>query len=208
MLAHVDESGCTGMKFDSGSSRFFAVTAVLFGDDAHALECAAKIEALRLELKVAREFHFSKCNHENKNRFFAEIQSFDFNYFGLVIDKASFCSVGLRFDDAFLERTFQGLFIAAAQKLENATVVFDRTGSSVFRKSLSKTLRKDVNEQLEKIAIKTVRHSDSHRESLLQLADMTCGAVARSFYTEKHNPACYRDKIRSKEWFVFRYPGA
>jgi hypothetical protein len=208
MRAYVDESGCTGKKFDSGSTLFFCVTAVLFRREDDAARCDARIGQLRQELRVAKEFHFSKCNHDVRVRFFTEMLAFDFVYFGLAIDKLKFMVAGLDFDEAFLQAPVVAIFTAAQSKIANATVVIDKTGSSEFRHSLAKNLRGDVNRQIGRDVIARVKHQASHSDNLLQLADMTCGAVARSVCKEKANATFYRNLIREKELFITLFPSA
>ena len=52
MLTFVDEAGDPGRKTDSGSTRFFAVTAVLFQDKDEANRCDSAIDSLRDRLRV------------------------------------------------------------------------------------------------------------------------------------------------------------
>ena len=44
MLVFIDESGDSGLKINNGSSRYFAVSLVIFADDNEANACDKKIE--------------------------------------------------------------------------------------------------------------------------------------------------------------------
>ena len=206
MIALVDESGCTGVKLESGSTPMFSVIAVLFKSDEVAAQCKARIGQLQRELKITKEFHFSKCSDTNRQIFFQEVLPFDFNYFGVAIDKTKFVENKLIFNDRIIESLVVPSFGAVANQLDNATVVFDRTGSSDFRRSLAQNLKRAVNQTAGMNAIGRVKHETSHTNSLLQLADMTCGAVARSFAKERKACDVYRRQIQSKELFVAEYP--
>ena len=208
MRAYVDESGCKGMKFDSGSTETFTVAATLFKCPDHAMECSSKIEQLRQELRVTKEFHFSKCNHANRERFFHESLAFEFSYFAVVIDKLFVARSGMKFSESFLENLVTGLFSAAAEKLDQATIILDRAGSSDLRKSLSRNLKQSINSRYNREVIHRVAHKASHSDPLLQLADMVCGAVSRSFRQERVGKDTYRNMIRDKELAVSFYSGA
>ena len=141
MRAYVDESGCMGMKLHRNSSKYFGVVAVLFCDPDEATRCYDGIELLKQELGITREFRFVDCCHRHKTRFLQEARSYDFSYWGLVVSKEKLASKSLRFSRPFLKYPVTGIFAQMADKMESATVVMDRTGSSEFRKSLAKDLR-------------------------------------------------------------------
>ena len=58
---------------------------------------------------------------------------------------------------------------------------------------------------MEKILIRKVQMEDSSKNSLIQLADMACGAVARSF-SDRKDAQSYRHIIRRKEAYVQVWP--
>jgi hypothetical protein len=206
MLAYVDESGCTGMKLGRGSTDFYAVVAVVFFDREEGTKCHEAIDKLRIDLRVHPEFHFSKLSHNYRARFFEHILSFDFRYAGVIFDKHAARNIGLDFSLAVMEHAAKALFAMVAGKLDKATVVIDKTGSSEFRKLMARHLRDEVNKGVGREAISKVKTEDSHRNCLLQLADMVCGSVYRSFCPEKSRHDCYRKQIKSRELFVAKWP--
>jgi len=208
MLAYVDESGCTGMRLNSGSSLFFVVTAVFFEDRDQADKCYRRIDTLRAELKVSREFHFTKLSHANRVRFFEEVCPFDFRYDAVVFDKSKIHSEGVVLSAPFLQYPVKAIFAALAPKMTKATIVIDKTGSSEFRKRLARELKRDLNEQFGREVIHKIKEVDSHKHALLQLADMVCGAVARSFSDKRKSADAFRTLIRQREGFVTVWPGA
>jgi hypothetical protein len=58
MLGFFDESGDTGLKINSGSSRYFAVALVTFADDDEAIRCDRRIIELRNELRLDPSYDF------------------------------------------------------------------------------------------------------------------------------------------------------
>ena len=206
MLAYVDESGCTGMKIGSGSSAVFSVIVVLFQERSEATRCYDHIEGLKQTLGIKKEFHFSKCSHEHQVRFLRECEQFDFVYFGVIVDKTRLANNSMSFNKPFLQYPVRTTFAEHADFLTNATVTIDRTGSSDFRKFLHKGLKDDLNGQHGRTVIKKVKSQQSHAHNLLQLADMVCGAVARSFHPTRKNQNIYRDIIRHKELTLAQWP--
>jgi hypothetical protein len=85
-------------------------------------------------------------------------------------------------------------------------VVIDGSGSERFRQQLATYLRRRVNDPTAPSrAIRKVKIQDSKRNNLLQLADMVCGALARS-YGGKSDAESYRKIIRHREYSVQFWP--
>jgi hypothetical protein len=76
--------------------------------------------------------------------------------------------------------------------MDNGKVVIDKNGDREFLRRLQASLRKLSNPQGIQIVRKVVMQ-DSRSNNLVQLADMTCGAVARSIISEDHD---YRSILR------------
>jgi hypothetical protein len=62
MLVFIDESGDPGLKLTTGSSKFFTIVLVVFGENDDALACDQRISLLRKELNLPEdyEFHFKE----------------------------------------------------------------------------------------------------------------------------------------------------
>lgn len=93
------------------------------------------------------------------------------------------------------------VFESAKPHLDQATVVIDGSGSREFRRQLGSYLRKRVNEPSGSRFIRKVKVQDSQSNNLLQLADMVCGAIARS-HTHKEDAQRYRRLIGHREIYV------
>jgi hypothetical protein len=98
------------------------------------------------------------------------------------------------------------VFENAKAHLNNATVVIDGNGSREFRRQLGTYLRKRVNDKnVGGRNIGKVKIQDSKRNNLLQLADMVCGSIARS-YGDKSDSQTYRQYIKHREIYVQFWP--
>ena len=90
--------------------------------------------------------------------------------------------------------------------LNNATVVIDGSGSREFRRQLGSYLRRRINDTKSNArVIWKIKILDSKRNNSLQLADMICGAVARS-YSQKDDAKTYRALVAHREIYVQLWP--
>lgn len=88
--------------------------------------------------------------------------------------------------------------------MNNGKVVIDKNGNREFLQRLQASLRRRTNSEGATI-VKKVIMQHSHANNLVQLADMACGAVARSITAGENR---YRDVLRRKgrEQRVQRWP--
>lgn len=193
MLVFIDESGDPGMPPGNGASAFFTVTLVVFEDREEAAAVEQRIELLKRELNLPAgfEFHFSKLKSTWREAFLRAVAPYEWFYFSIVLNKAKLTGKGFQFPDPFYKYTC-GLV--------------DGSGGREFRTQLSTYLRKRVNDggggpRL----IRKVKLRDSKRNSLLQLADMVCGTIARG-YTSPDDKSCYRKLISHREMQVQFWP--
>jgi hypothetical protein len=199
------------MKIGAGSSPFFVVTTVLFGDHGMAQDCDNRINALRAELKLSpyKEFHFSKDNDAIRSAFFNAVCDYDFSYSALVLNKRELTNPAFSSKDVVYRYTVGLAFSNIRKSLDEAVVVFDRCGGREFVRELKTYVRKKIAKQ-DRVPhsvrrVKDMRSSKSHTSNLLQLSDMVCGAVARS-YSDRKDPAKFREMIRGNERKVKLWP--
>ncbi len=196
------------MKLSGGSSDLFIVTLVIFNDREEAQACDTRIDLLRRELRISHgtEFKFHKTSQTIRSAFLEAVGRYDFFYFGIVINKAALYSQNFEIKDSFYKYTCSLVFENAKPHLNEAIVVIDGSGSRDFRNQLSSYLKRRINDQKNGLRqIAKVKIQDSHRNNLLQLADMICGAVARS-YTDKNDAEDYRRIISHREMRVQVWP--
>ena len=177
MLVFIDESGDPGMN---SHNPLFVLASVKFDnlDDASTVDNAIRL--LKQELSFSQEFRFSSCPDPMKEAFFKELDTNLFRMTAIVIFKDSITNHALRtnprkFYNYFLKRLIGKTYI------QKAEIVIDGQGSRTFRTSLKSYLNESLKGQVVKLEMK-----DSHRDNLVQLADMVAGAVARA-HTKKQN---------------------
>lgn len=192
MLVFIDESGDPGFKLTKRSSPNFVTSMVIFDDHDQARACQKRISQLCGELRVKPEFKFSKLYSPYRDTFFEEISGFEFRTRSVVVQKELIYSETLR----TVKETFYKFFIRNMLQhdggaLSNAKVVIDGSGDRVFKRAFRSYLRKnlDVN------SVKKVELRDSVKDPLIQLADMTAGAVARSYRSDRADSNRWRSTL-------------
>ncbi len=128
MLVFVDESGDTGMSGKPGQSDHFVVALVRCEDDDEGARADARIDELRLELRLhARfEFHFHSTKPDLRQRFLEATLPFDWGFLAFVMNKRALRSSASRAGDTLYNRTAQYVFENASPYLDNAKVVIDK----------------------------------------------------------------------------------
>jgi len=201
MLVFVDEAGDVGFKFSKGSSRLFIVTMTVFEDDKEAKHCDQRIELLRNELRLPKqfEFHFNQNSPEIRQDFLQAVAPYKFFYFAIVVDKDEFSRKERATAEAFYQHACGLVFENAKPYLNEAAVVIDGSRSIYFKQNLQRYLKTKINSSSATIRyIKQVKVQDSEKNNLLQLADMVCGAINRSF-SQKADAQVYRKIIAQRE---------
>lgn len=208
MLAFVDESGDAGLKIGKGSTAHFIVALVLFEENDEAQAVDQRISLLRRELRLSPnfEFHFNKCRSDIRIAFLKAIMPYNFFYFGIVINKAKLYGEGFQHKETFYKYISSLVFENAKPYLDDATVVFDGSGSKDFRSQLQTYLKRRINSPNSGRKIRKVKIEDSSRNNLIQMADMVCGAIARSQHAVKKDAQDYRTVIKSREIYVQTWP--
>lgn len=196
MLILIDESGDAGFKVAKGSTPHFVVAMVIFRDLKEAENASAAIAQARDRLRVKPEFKFNKCANIVRDGFFDAVRPFRFTVRALVVDKARIYSDGLREDKG----RFYNYFVKMLLKhdggaLQGARVKIDGSGDREFKQELGRYLRC----QMDAGKLTSVKFAESHRDNLIQLADMAAGAIFRSYRQEDRKDATrWRDMLTSK----------
>ena len=186
MLVLIDESGDAGFKIARGSTRFFVVGMVIFQDFEEAERTSKAIVEARERLRVKPEFKFNKCSKVVRDGFFDAVRPFAFRVRALVVDKAKIYSDNLRENkERFYNYFVQMLLRHDNEALQGARVKIDGSGDREFKRELERYLRC----RLEAGKIHSIKFAESHRDNLVQLADMVAGAIARSYRDEDRKHA-------------------
>jgi len=208
MLVFIDESGDSGLKIDEGSSRYFTISLVVFNDYDAATACDKRIELLNKELgwQPDSEFHFKENSDKVRKAFLNAVSPYDFFYYGIVINKnpGKLYGEGFKHKQSFYKYACSLLFENAKERLEDAKVLIDESGSLDFKRQLARYLKARINTTSVR-HIKKVKMQRSSSNRLLQLADYVAGVVNRKVQNKK-NADDYRKLISHREIFVQIWP--
>ena len=208
MLVFVDESGDAGFKFAEGSSTYFVFTLVIFDSHEEAEKLRLRIDTLRNELRLSRdyEFHFFRNDVHTRRAFLGVIKQYDFQFFSLVVDKRKLFGTEYQSGSAFYKAICGVAFEAAKPLLSGANVNFDDSSGKVIKRELASYIKRRVNGEGGKAErIKKISTQDSKSSNLIQVADMVSGAVYRSFGSEG-DAGHYRNIIKHREYSVLQWP--
>ncbi|MEK7856003.1 MAG: DUF3800 domain-containing protein [Acidobacteriota bacterium] len=200
MFAYVDESGDPGHKFNNGSSAHFVVGAVIFQTEDARNACARLVSTIRKELTLPpyREFHFNNCNDKIRTHFFERIIAADFMYLTFGLNKSLLTGKGYQFKDSMYKNTVKMLFENAEPLLRDAAVYFDACSGREFQRELKSYLKTRMTRSDGSCVLSRISSQDSKSDNLLQMADMICGAVARSYRSDRKDAWKYRNIIKKK----------
>jgi hypothetical protein len=196
MLILIDESGDAGFKVAKGSTPHFVVAMVIFRDLNEAENASVAIAQARDRLRIKPEFKFNKCANVVRDGFFDAVRPFNFTVRALVVDKACIYSENLRDDKG----RFYNYFVKTLLKhdggaLQGARVKIDGSGDREFKQELGRYLRC----QMDAGKLASVKFAESHRDNLIQLADMVAGAIFRSYRQDDRKDADrWRNMLASK----------
>lgn len=200
MLVFIDESGDPGRRLEQGSSRFFVLAVVMFGDHDEASRCERAIEQLADRLgRGSQEFKFSKDSHRTRLALLEVVKRFQFRYRVFVLNKdpQRLYGPGFNSKDSLYKWVCGTALKDVSGQWENATVVIDRSGEKAFQRQLKSYLRREVRSLHGPGKIKKVKANTSESERLLQLADYVAGVINRREVGKKWG-AEYFDRIRGR----------
>lgn len=197
MLVFIDESGCSGFKFESGSSTHFLIALVVFHSNEDAEYASNSIDELRNKLNWRREFHFTDCPIRVRDAYFEALIKCSFEVRSIVINKQIIHSHHLKSN----KRKFYNYFVQSLMSydnglLNNARVRIDKSSDRTFRDELKTYLQRQFKGQNK---IESVKFWDSKGNDLIQLADMCVGAIGRSYNRPHKNDSCrWKDMLSPK----------
>jgi hypothetical protein len=179
MHLFLDESGDTGFKFRRGSTPVFVIALVVVDNPA---PLNHTVERLRQQYKLPSryEFKFSKTADRLKEGFFRGIRDHDFFVRAIVIDKTMIYSEHLREKHWFYNYLTKLMLKHDDGLIHEATLVVDeRLPGIVNRRHFDTYLRRELNTGHRRV--QEIKHRDTARENLLQVADMVVGAIHRQY---------------------------
>jgi hypothetical protein len=186
VLVLIDESGDPGFKLVRGSTSHFVMAMVIFDDEAVAEQTSKAIAKLRQDLHLKTEFKFAKSHARVKDSFFECVCAHRFRVRALVVDKSRVYSGNLRTHKEMFYNYFVKLLLEHDNgRLVDARIKIDGSGNRQFRQELNAYLRR----QLDTGKVRKITFAESHRDNLIQLADMAAGAILRSYRTDDRTQA-------------------
>lgn len=207
MVTFSDESGDSGIKFTKGSSQFLSISLVIFDDDDEAEACSTRIDVLKQEFgwNASDEFHFMRDSDRIRREFLKVAASFDFHYYGVIIDKTQAVDTKLvtQTNSLFL-KSYEMLFEMAKNELQRATVTVDNRGDIHFKRKLIRHLRAELNRDEHRV--RKIKAQRSKSTNLLQLADYVAGIINRSAQRNKKYASDYYKIICSREVITQVWP--
>ncbi|WP_062526058.1 DUF3800 domain-containing protein [Demequina rhizosphaerae] len=186
MWIFLDDSGDCGMKLSGGSSSHLVMAACVFDDRDHVEHALELVEEARMNTapggeryRVAKEFKYSSTKSSHKDRFFTTMSAAEFRVRAIILDKRLLWSERLLENPSHLknELIYQ-LMSSHYDTLEGAKLVIDGQDTRAFDISDRDHFMARVNLRAPGTLI-DVEFADSKRNGLVQLADMTAGAIRR-----------------------------
>ena len=180
MHIYLDESGDTGFKFSAGSSAYFISALVLVPDPAAAQDA---VRALRDRLREPEDYElkFARMPHHLRLSVLGGLRGLGITARVLVVDKRRLVEPSVRQRDGFYKYLMQTAFEQDAPEIRAARLVIDQSFRGKAKQAdLATHLQRGLNTGADAKRIAKVTYRESHREQLLQIADVLAGAVAQA----------------------------
>ena len=192
MLIYIDESGDPGFKLERGSSPVFVMSMVMFDDAISAQYTVDRIRQAALDHRVKPEWKFNKVKRSARDGFFHAIRDARFRTRAIMVRKELVRSQHLRNNATDFYRFFTRILLHHdGGAIQNAKVVIDGSGDRKFKLAFAAYIRRELNPG----TVRKLDFKDSKRDPLLQLADMTAGAIARSYRDDRVDGQRWRQML-------------
>lgn len=176
---------------ERGSTPIFVVAMVIVENGEAARAIDRVIRSAMTAFGVTHEFKFNKSRTDVRDGFFNTVRDCPFKVRAIVVKKNIIHSSRLRTRKEEFYRFFVRQMLAHDDGiLDNAKIVIDGSGDRAFRRTFRTSLRRQLGPKL-----KDVRFARSNTETLVQLADMCAGAIARSYRTDRKHAARWRQML-------------
>ena len=173
-----DEAGDVSLNFAKGASRYFVPAFIATQTPDRLRERLAELRQT-LGLSETHEFKFHKMTSaEIRDEVFSALAHAEFAAWALIVDKTRLPKIFETTDSLEIYTHFitELLEIIPAEMQKDATLILDEFASTPdLRTELRRTMIKRHMPRL----FKRVIIRSSHRESLIQVADLVAGAIMR-----------------------------
>lgn len=190
MYVFIDDSGDAGFKLGEGSSDSLVIACCVFPDADSAELASDEIRKIRSELgwHSEHEFKFSKTRSDIRKLFLTRISQQNFFIRAIVLRKRDVYSDFLKTEHhSFYNFAIQSVLSNSAGTIQNASIRIDGSGGRQYRQAAVSYFRREAGAKDAGI-IRKVTFVDSHRDQLIQLADMVAGAI-RAAHDSPRNDA-------------------
>ena len=173
----IDDSGDAGLRNSNTDQLVVAAVIVVDENKKVLLEDAINLFRRRLGWVELHEFKFNKTEKSILIELIDFIKHFDFKAYAVVLDKKSVDSSGiLKSNISVYNHTIRELLLRVS--MSNQIVVIDGKATKSHAEKLRAYLRQSLKEN--GIDNTRFRFVDSRKDSIIQLADIIAGAIARS----------------------------
>jgi len=173
-----DEAGDVSLNFEKGASRYY-VPAFIGTQSPDTLRDTFHSLRQKLGLHATHEFKFHRMTSPGiRRQVFSVLARADFEAWALFVDKTTLPRIFETTESTAIYTHFitELLTIIPARLQQDATLILDEFGSTPdLRTELRRTMMKRHIPRL----FKRVIIRKSHRESLIQVADLVAGAIMR-----------------------------
>lgn len=203
MHAFIDDSGCSGFKFGSGSTVYTIMAAAVFSDPAEIEKLASVVADCKKHSNVRTEFKYSGIKHAARDCFFQCTREVSYALRALVVDKRTIYSDKLLEGRPLKAWMIRQLLTHTFGTVRNAKIVVDGQDTRGFGIDDQLYLKEKVNRESPGV-VHSVKFDDSKDNVGIQLADMTAGAVARAYEPRRRRSPEHLALIRPR---TFRAAG-
>jgi hypothetical protein len=173
-----DEAGDVSLNFEKGASHYFVPAFIATQQPDELRDTLANLRQA-LGLRETHEFKFHKmASAEIRNEVFSTLAHADFEAWGLIVDKTRLPKIFETTESIEIYTHFitELLSIIPAKLQKDATLILDEFGSTPdLRTELRRMM---IKRQMPRLFKRVIIRS-SHRESLIQVADLVAGAIMR-----------------------------
>lgn len=178
------------------------------GDAVFITEEGASEELLEHELRSLKsalgvtenyEFKFSRCKDSFKKEFFRVLTQLPIQYKAIIVDKRNISVPALRSEAKQLYcELVRRLLYDNDPLLQKSTLTLDEATAKVHHQEFHRMLKASLSKNL----VQKLRQQRSHRNAMIQIADMIAGSIFRKF--EKGDDTYY-EMAKKKEKILIEF---
>lgn len=182
MYVYLDESGDPGLGLRGRVTSPYFIVSLIIVDDPFPITAA--LNNLRATLgKPNYEFKFSSTDPATRNGFFATLAKHQFKAFCRVVDKRRIMNHYPHHGSSLYGRLIALMLRDVTDLLVQAKIVIDESFKSRNTKvGFTSMIRRQLSTSVASgLMISDITYANSRSDSLIQVADMIVGAVARTY---------------------------